>query len=417
MDRNKKSKISQNTWNKILSVVLAIVLWTVVIGGENPIKDRTIQGVPVVLKNLDSLEDHNLAIAGDTEYTVDVKIKGQRTTVDPLTIKDILVEADLFGYGKGQNYINVTALIPDNTELVEIRSPRIQVVIEDLVAVSKPVNINFTNVAQGKEIGGLMFQPGSVEISGAKSLVDSVAWAFGTVNTEETEEGKPATVQVELQPLNDGEVMVDNVRMSSQYADVTYTVMDVKEVPLMVVTSGDPGLEKAVEIFEVPETVKIRGIKETLDTVEQITTEPVDLASLEPDETGSVLMKLEPILPEGVELSRDNTVLEGTIRLKDVAAEVIAYGGMDIAVNNIPEGVEGTIDPGIYNVTIKASEEALETLEKEDIQLFVNAENAALADGEETGEVELKIEAVYEKSFDQVTVSPETVKVKLVIAE
>ena len=69
MDRNKKSRISQNTWNKILSVFLAIVLWTVVIGGENPIKDRTIHAVPVELKNLDSLADHNLAIAGHETYT------------------------------------------------------------------------------------------------------------------------------------------------------------------------------------------------------------------------------------------------------------------------------------------------------------------------------------------------------------
>lgn len=413
MDRNKKSKLSQNTWNKILSIGLAVVLWVVVIGGENPIKDRTIHGVPVVLKNLDALADQNLAIAGDTEYTVDVKIKGQRTTVDPLTTKDITVEADLFGYGKGQNYINVTAVIPDNTELVEIRSPRIEVIIEDLVAVSKPVNINFTNVPEGKEVGGLKLQPGSVEVSGARSLVDSVAWAFGTVNTDEAEVGNSTTVQVELQPLNDGEVMVENVRMSSQYADVTYTIMDVKEVPLVVPVIGDPGLDKAVESFEVAEMIKIRGTEETLAAVESISTEPVDLSMLELDEMGDAKVVLMPILPEGVELSRANTVLEGKIHLKDVAAEIVAYGGTEIVVNDAPENMEGTIEPGMYNVTVKADPEVLETLEKEDIQLFVNAAEVP----QEDGEVELKIEARYEKAFDQVSISPETVKVSFVVLE
>ena len=413
MDRNKKSKLSQNTWNKILSIGLAVVLWVVVIGGENPIKDRTIHGVPVVLKNLDALEDQNLAIAGDTEYTVDVKIKGQRTTVDPLTTKDITVEADLFGYGKGQNYINVTAVIPDNTELVEIRSPRIEVIIEDLVAVSKPVNINFTNVPEGKEVGGLKLQPGSVEVSGARSLVDSVAWAFGTVNTDEAEVGNSTTVQVELQPLNDGEVMVENVRMSSQYADVTYTIMDVKEVPLVVPVVGDPGLDKAVGSFEVAEMIKIRGTEETLAAVESISTEPVDLSMLELDERGDAKVVLMPILPEGVELSRANTVLEGKVHLKDVVAEIVAYGGTEIVVNDAPENMEGTIEPGMYNVTVKADPEVLETLEKEDIQLFVNAAEVP----HEDGEVELKIEARYEKAFDQVSISPETVKVSFVILE
>ena len=413
MERNKQSKISQSTWNKILSVVLAFVLWTVVIGGENPIKDRTIHSVPVTLKNLDSLAEHNLAIAGDTDYTVDVKIKGQRTTIDPLTTKDILVEADLFGYGKGQNYINVTAVIPDNTELIEIRSPKIQVIIEDLVAVSKPVNIHFSNVPDGKEVGGMKLQPASVEVSGAKSLVDSVAWAFGTINTAETELGVPAVAQVELQPLNDGEVMVENVHMSSQYVDVTYTIMDVKEVPLVIPTVGDPGLDLAVETFEAPKTIKIRGVKEILDTVEEISAEPVDLAALEADELGDVVVQLMPLLPEGVELSRDNAVLEGKIHLKGVMAETIVYGGTDILVERLPENLESAIDPGMYTVIIKADPEVLESLEKDDIQLFVDAETVAAEDGE----VELKIRTRYEKDFDQGSVSPEMVKVKFLVIE
>jgi len=419
MDRNKK--LSKNTVNKILSIGLAVVLWVVVIGGENPIKDRTIHAVPVELKNLDSLADNNLAIAGDTEYTVDVKIKGQRTTVDPLTINDITVEADLFGYGKGQNYINVTATIPDNTELVEIRSPRIQVVIEDLVAVSKPVNISFRNVPEGKEVGGLILQPMDVEVSGAKSLVDSVAWAFGTVNVSDADEDGVTTVQVELQPLNDGEVMVENVRMSSQFADVTYTIMDVKEVPLVVALDGDPGVDKAVDQIAAAEKIKIRGLPEALADLNEVTTEPVDLSALEVDEEGRAKLMLTPILPEGVELSRDNTVLECEILLKDVMTETIAYGGSDIQIVGLPEEMEAFIDPGMYTVTVKAEEEIIDTLEKDDIRLEVDLTKLMedkLMDEIAAGEhriVEVTIKAMYEKAFDQVSVVPEAVPVDITI--
>ena len=94
-------------------------------------------------------------------------------------------------------------------------------------------------------------------------------------------------------------------------------------------------------------------------------------------------------------------------------AEIVAYGGTEIVVNDAPENMEGTIEPGMYNVTVKADPEVLETLEKEDIQLFVNAAEVP----HEDGEVELKIEARYEKAFDQVSISPETVKVSFVILE
>lgn len=424
MERNRKILISKNTVNKILSITIAITLWVIVIGGENPIKDRTIHDVPVVLNNLDVLTDNNLAIAGDTDYTVDVKIKGQRTIVDPLTVKDIKVEADLFGYGKGQNYINVTATIPDNTELVEIRSPRIQVILEDLVAVSKPVNISFRNVPEGKEVGGLVLQPTGVEVSGAQSLVDSVAWAFGTVNAADYAGSEANTVQVELQPLNDGEALVENVRMSSQYADVTYTLMDVKEVPLVVTMAGDPGLNMAVDEIIVSETVKIRGLTPDLEMVQELIVEPVDLAALELDETGHAALTLTPILPQGVELSRDNTVLKGSIRVKEVSAEIIDYGGEDIRIVNLPEGVEASIDPGRYTVTVKAGEEMIETLEKEDIVLEVDGSGLTaedlLADHNfvaGNGRVELEIKAVCEKAFDQVDVMPKTVMVNVTVTE
>ncbi|MBQ7930762.1 MAG: hypothetical protein IJ334_07110, partial [Clostridia bacterium] len=55
----------------------------------------------------------------------------------------------------------------------------------------------------------------------------------------------------------------------------------------------------------------------------------------------AVLFAMECFLPEGVELSRANTVLEGKVHLKDVAAEIVAYGGTEIVVNDAPENMEG----------------------------------------------------------------------------
>ena len=401
--------MSKTTVNKILSIGLAIFLWIVVIGGENPIKDRTIHSVPVVLNNLDALADSNLAIAGDTDYTVDVKIKGQRTVVDPLTVKDIKVEADLFGYGKGQNYINVTATIPDNTELVEIRSPKIQVILEDLIAVSKPVNISFRNVPDGKEVGGLVMQPTGVEVSGAQSLVDSVAWAFGTVNTDDYVEGQKNTAQVELQPLNDGEALVENVKMSSQYADVTYVLMDVKEVPLRLETEGQLPVTMTVKEIQVPETIKIRGLAADLAEISEVVAGPVDIAALELNETFSAETMLEVQLPEGVELSRDNTTVKAVFQMKEVSAEAVEFGGTEIEIRNLPEEMEGTIEPGMYTVTVKADAAVLEEMEKEDIQLYVDASTVV-----EDGVHSLPVKASYTKEFDEVLVIPEMVEVQIV---
>lgn len=404
---NPNSKISPNTVNKILSVIIAIFLWVFVIGGENPVKERTIHSVPVNLKNLETLEDNNLAIAGSTEYTVDIKIKGQRTTVDPLTADDIEVEADLFGYGQGQNYINVTAIVPDNTELVEIRSPKIQVNIEELIAVSKPVNINFANVPEGKEIGGLVIQPTEVEVSGARSLVDSVAWAFGTISISGYEEGKTNAAQVELQPLNDGEALVDNVRMSSLYADINYVVMDVKEVPLTVRTEGEPE-DLVMTKIEAPQTVEVRGLSKDLEDVREVVAEPVDLTDLEPDESGSVSVALTAQLPKGVELAKKNPTLQAVFHFKGAASVTLEYEGDEIQLLDLSETMEGQIPAGAYAVTVKGEEAAIRRLKKSDITLFVDG-----SDIQEEGTVVLPVQAKCSETVDHISVEPESVTVQI----
>lgn len=405
---NFNGKISPNTVNKILSVTIAIFLWIFVIGGENPVvKERTIRSVPVNLKNLEMLEDNNLTIAGSTQYTVDVKIKGQRTVVDPLTAEDIEVEADLFGYGQGQHYINVTAIVPDNTELVEIRSPRIQVNIEEMIATSKPVNINFANVPEGKEIGGLVIQPTEVEVSGAKSLVDSVAWAFGTVNVSGYEEGKANAVQVELQPLNDGEALVENVRMSSLYADVNYTVMDVKEVPLTLNTQGDLD-GRVIEDIEVPQTIQVRGLAKDLEKVLRVVTEPVNLASLELDENESAAVQLTVQLPRGVELSKNNPSLTAVFRCKRASATTMEYTGDEIQLTNLPESMEGEIVAGTYTVTVKGDANLIHRLRKSDITLVVDGSEIR-----EEGEVSLAVQTECDQELEHVSVTPEFVTVRV----
>ncbi|MBO4991657.1 MAG: hypothetical protein J6E42_05835 [Firmicutes bacterium] len=404
---NHNSKISPNTVNKILSVIIAIFLWIFVIGGENPVKERTIRSVPVNLKNVETLADNNLAIAGSTDYTVDVKIKGQRTTVDPLTVDDITVEADLFGYGQGQNYINVTAVIPDNTELVEIRSPKIQVNIEELVAVSKPVHINFINVPAGKEIGGIIEQPTEVEVSGAKSLVNAVAWAFGTVNVNGSEEGKSNTVQVELQPLNDGEALVENVRMSSQYADVSFVIMDVKEVPLVVETK-DESDGRVLSGIEAPETIEIRGLPQDLEQIHEVVTEPVDLAGLELNEDGSAIASLEAILPQGVELASKNPTLQATFQVKEVSAGILEFSGNEIEIRGLAEGLAADALEGIYTLHVKADEEVIDRLELSDVVLYVDGSQIR-----EEGTFSLEILAEYGEEIDEVRVVPESAEVRV----
>ncbi len=248
----------------------------------------------------------------------------------------------------------------------------------------------------------MSIQPADVEVSGAKSLVGSVASAFGRVDVTGYERGRSNTVQMELQPINDGEAAVGNVRMSSQYADVTYTVMDRKEVPLVVPVEGEIGADKVLSEKVVPETIWIRGTASALRDVEEITTEPVDVSRV----ADGAEVLLSPVLPEGIELARTNSALRGTFRFKTAASKTLEFTAEEIQLRNLPEGFEGHVAEGVYIVVVKGEPEAVEALDKESVSLSADAGSVQ----EETS-VSLALTADCSVQMDTVSVEPETVEV------
>ena len=76
MKDNKTRKTdSGRTISIIISIIIALLLWSYVIIQVNPTKEETIARVPVQLLNVQSLTVRQLAIAGDGEYTVDVVVE------------------------------------------------------------------------------------------------------------------------------------------------------------------------------------------------------------------------------------------------------------------------------------------------------------------------------------------------------
>ncbi|MBR5981545.1 MAG: hypothetical protein IK035_06005, partial [Firmicutes bacterium] len=167
--------------DRIIAAAIAIGLWFYVISVVNPPTTVTIRQVPVTLLNEDYLSESKLAIAGDGNYTVDVELSGKRKDLI-LTPADLTATADLNGLIPGQNYITVKVTSPGNTTVEEIRTEKIQVYIDELVASEKPVELSILNVPAGTELSAVELDYDTISVSGAKSLVDMVDRILVTVD-------------------------------------------------------------------------------------------------------------------------------------------------------------------------------------------------------------------------------------------
>ncbi|GAB1475997.1 hypothetical protein MASR2M70_08290 [Bacillota bacterium] len=366
-DKDRKNDSDRSrTFNIILSAVIALLLWSYVIIQVNPTKTETIANVPVNLLNIQSLTARELAIYGDGEYTVDVVVKGRRADIIKIGSDDIIAEVDLFGWSKGDNYIPVNVKVPAALEIVEVRSAKIQMTIEDLVALSKPVVVSYRGeFPVDTEEGEVDLRPAAIEVTGAKTVVESVHEIRVYVDAEDIE-AAGTDVQCEAIPLNSGEIIVENVKLSSNYVNVSAKLLNLKELPLIVQTTGSPGEGYGAEI-NAPQTIIIKSTKQILADIESISAEAIDVSKF--NGSGSVALNL--LLPDGVELSKKNLKPVAAIKIEQTASKEFKFTKDDIMLEGLTQGKTVQADATEIKVTVTGRRQVVEQIEAGQLQLYI----------------------------------------------
>ncbi|WP_206458763.1 CdaR family protein [Anaerovorax sp. IOR16] len=393
--------MSNSTFNKVLSVVIALLLWVYVIGEVNPTTQHTLTSVPVSLLNMETLTSRGLAVAGNSEYTVDIVVEGQRADMSKLTMDDVVATADLFGFGKGQSYIEVSVKIPDPLKKVEVRPARIPVNIEELVAVSKPVRVAVNGLeSEGQEVGNIKLKPNQIEVSGAKSQVDSVEYIQATLDaTKILENG--STLQVTAVPIDSSEAPVRNVRLSSEYVEVSAKLYKLKDVNLKVETTGDLAEGYEVSSVDLPSSIKIKGARSTLRNISEVSIEPINLTDISSNTTQTVKVQL----PDGVELANTNKYIEARIFVREVVSKEFIYDADEVQIEGLPEGYHATIQTPEVKIKVIGEETLMESVEKQDFTLSIQLDDA------DVSTASAKVIVNHTKTVSRIVVTPEQLNI------
>lgn len=91
----KKNMINKFTL-KVLSLIIAILIWLLVRNVDDPIVVRTFYEIPVSIENASYLaENLEIPLLVDGKDTVKVRVKGARSVVSKLKKEDIKAVADM----------------------------------------------------------------------------------------------------------------------------------------------------------------------------------------------------------------------------------------------------------------------------------------------------------------------------------
>lgn len=397
-----KKRILHNWGLKLLSLFIAVALWFVIIEFADPQESRTFRGIQVKLVNTELLEQENKAYEVlDNTDTISVTVLAPKSVIDLLRSTDIVAEADMSKLTE-INTIPITYSVQnvdfdvDESSISGSRDVvKLSVEERDTKWVSVYTNV-IGEVAEGYIISNTTQDQTRIEISGPKSAIYKVHHAAIEIDVTDATRDISASVETMLYDIEGNRLDLSSVTKhgNTDYMNIYVEVLATKEVPVEVLTMGEPAEGYlATGVVECnTESVLIAGKTSVLAGVSKITI-PAEVLDIT-DRTSSLVQTvyIKDYLPANVKLADSdfNGRVTATVYVEPIVDKTLSIAENNIAILNFPEDydMEFVDDDIPYRVVVSGLDMVVSEVDINDIQVsvdfaawMVTMEMETLADG------------------------------------
>ena len=337
-----KDLISKNIGLKLLSVLLALLLWLIVMNVEDPAVSRTIYDIPVQIVNDDVIKSRGYGYTVESGEKIDIRVKGRRSVLDSITADDFIATAD-FNSVSSMKMVPIEVRCKDEHES-EIswtaRTETMAIILEAEGTVSKGIRIErIGDVKEGYFLYDCSTETSLVSVKGSESQVANVKEVVADVKIDGIKDS--GEIEVELYAVDSNNAKMDSKKVTivPDTIKVNLTVCPVKTVQLNVRAVGTPAEYCYLGDVEfAPEQVQITADESILASLNEIV---VDVSVYGASETINKQINLEEFLEstykvKGLKLVDQNTtmgikvpVLSMEEKSFDLKAEDIELRGKD----------------------------------------------------------------------------------------
>lgn len=252
-----------------------------------------IQDVPVEVY----YDTENLVVTGVPDM-VNMTIEGPAQIVQTTKLlKDFSLKLDLQNLTLGEHNVRIQAENLSDKLDVRLDPATVSINIEEKVTQSFRVDpeMNTRLLAEGYEVKSMDVQPSTINVTGAKSVVNAINFVKVSITSEGSLDKsfeQKSRVRVLDRDLNKLSVSLDPEEVTVKVDIQEYS----REVPLKLQQIGQPTEEVTIE-SAVPEnkSIRIYGPKSVVDAIKEI---PVELDVTKINKTGKVEVDVKK--PEGI---------------------------------------------------------------------------------------------------------------------
>ena len=370
-----KEKLTRNIGVKILSVILATLLWLVITNLNDPVRYKLFSDVPVTILNEGLINTSNQSYEIIEGEMVDFKVAARRSIIESLVKEDFEVTAD-FANLSNVNAVNINISPKRNKSDIEIvdrgETQNVKISIEELSSKEFKINVlDKGKVGEGYYLGPRSASPNIIRIDGPKSRVDKIK----QVIVEADVEGVTRTVSRLLRPTafdEDGNE-IDSTRLSFSHKDIVVGIelYQIKEIPLKITTTGQPasGYIKT-NIDYQPKTIEIAADDATLKAINMLEV-PRDIT----DATSSIeeFIELQEWLDDGVQLVGTDTTASVKITIEKLESRQVSIWPNDIELRNQSDILQVVyITKGPINADVLGPASEVESITRNTLKPYID---------------------------------------------
>lgn len=420
-----KEKITNNLLLKILSLIIAFLVWLIVVNADNPIMTKSFVVSDVQLLNEAYIDaDGKMCMQDEEQDPIRVTIRAERKVLDRISASDIRAVADLqqaVSLDTDPVMVPITAVCAGiSPEDIQVTPQNLSLHVEDKDTQEFVVNVttNNTRPDRGYEVGTLSSNPEKIKITGPISLINKIDRVNAAIDVSDASEDVTEETEVTVIDKN-GEVFSDTdmayLNVSKVY--VTARLWEVRsDVRIRAEYSGTAaeGYE-AESITTTPNVITVAGSTSALEALEEqnniiwIPADAVDISGEKSDYEEKI--NISDYLPEGLKLTADSSEdLFIRVNILPEGSSVCEVPTKNIIVENAPDTMQVAFDTAMIEVRVKKTSEDLEDLTEKEIQASIDLED--IEEGSHELPVEIRLPEGYEL-VDEVTTGVEVSRISI----
>ena len=375
-----------NVGLKLLSLLIAVVIWYVVVDLNDPVETTTFP-VKVTVENEGYINNGKMNYYIDDAYkTVNVFLKANRSTLKHITADNITVTADLT-----QNVdmdldpvmvpLSATCSGVPQSGITLSRST-IPITIETIATNTFPVIVDTggSSPSQEYEVGSMTPNPDQVVISGPKSIINQIDSVIARTDVTGLTRSSTRRAALVLLDKNSEEISQDTIEDDLTFeGGIPNISVSVElwrrrsDIPLYVSYSGAPAAGYHVESISVtPDTITVVGDADALKELAQnggsLTLDPEMISVEGADADVTAEIDLESILPENMRIAENTPDMAAvTITILSNETKEISLDVDDIAVNGLASNLAVSYGQTELQVRIVGSGSRISTLTGKDL--------------------------------------------------